>query len=152
MGSIRNRLHTSIGSSLEEIGIFTDTPNGGQLSQHTNCLAILTGISVGVEAKNVMEQVLENKAMTQATLYWSFYVSEAMKKAGLGNVYMDNMQVWESLMDLGVTTWPESGANSRSECHGWGANPNYHFYSVVAGISPKAPGFKTIEIALKLTT
>jgi len=130
--------------------LFTDVPDQEILSQHTNCLAIITGITQGDEAKTVMQQVLSNKDMTQATLYWSFYVSEAMKAARLGDVYMDNMHVWESLLELGVTTWPETGANSRSECHGWGANPNYHLYKIVAGISSTAPGFKEIEIAPSL--
>ena len=126
---------------------FTDIPDDpSKLSQHTNCLAILTGITQGEEAKGVMEKVLYKEGLTKATLYWSFYVFEALERAGLGDEYLNNLQVWESVMDLGVTTWPESGPNSRSECHAWGASPNYHFLKTVAGVSSAAPGFKKVRI------
>jgi hypothetical protein len=131
----------------EALKLYTDVPDDpSQLSQHTNCLAILTGISQGEEAKGIMKKVLRKEAMTPATLYWSFYVFEALEKAGLGDEYLKHLEVWESVMDLGVTTWPESGPNSRSECHAWGASPNYHFLKIVAGISPMAPAFKKVRL------
>ncbi|WP_020529106.1 alpha-L-rhamnosidase C-terminal domain-containing protein [Flexithrix dorotheae] len=131
----------------EEIQLFTDVPNNASmLSQHTNCMAILTGISQGEEAKKIMDKVLQNEEMTQATLYWSFYVFEALEKAGLADEYPNNLQVWEEVMELGVTTWPETGPNSRSESHGWGASPNYHLLKIIGGISPLTPEFKKVQI------
>ncbi len=131
----------------QDIGLFTDVPNNSEkLSQHTNCLAILTGVSSGTEAKQIMQKVLANKEMIKATLYWQFYVFEAMQQAGLGNEYLNHLDVWKEVLDLGATTWPETGPNSRSECHGWGASPNYHLYKIMAGVSPDAPGFKKIKI------
>ena len=35
---------------------------------------------------------------------------------------------------------------SRSDCHGWGAHPLYHFFATVLGIRPAAPGFAEVEI------
>ncbi len=130
-----------------EISLYTDVPsNPGILSQHTNTLAILTGIIEGEAAKDLMHKILTQDAMTQATLYWSFYIFEALHKSGLGGQYFEHLDIWEKLMDLGVKTWPESGANSRSECHGWGANPNYHLYKLIAGIEPAESGFKKVKI------
>jgi alpha-L-rhamnosidase len=88
--------------------------------------------------------------MTRATLYWQFYLFEALEKSGLGDEYLNHLGVWEEVLKLGVTTWPETGPNSRSECHGWGSSPNYHLLKIVAGISSTSPGFSNIRIAPKL--
>ena len=133
-----------------EKALFTDLEKNDKfISQHTNCLAILTGITTGVESQNVMKKVLAKEGMTEATLFWSFYVFEALQKCGLGDLYLDNLTVWKDVLKLGVTTWPETGVFSRSECHGWGASPNYHFFKINAGIESLAPGFKEIKIAPK---
>jgi hypothetical protein len=134
-----------------ELQLVTDLPGHTEkLSQHANSLAILTEVVTGEEATKLMQKVLAKKNMVAATLYWSFYVFEALQKADLGHEYLNHLGVWEEVMALGVTTWPETGINSRSECHAWGASPNYHFLKIVAGISPLAPGFSEVEIAPNL--
>ena len=35
----------------------------------------------------------------------------------------------------------------RSDCHAWSASPDYYFISIVAGITPSAPGFKKVKIS-----
>lgn len=132
----------------EKLELFTDTPDSEKLSQHTNALAILAGVTQGKQARSVMKKVLENKddKMVKATLYWSFYLFEALDKAGPGNEYLNHLDVWLEVMKLGVTTWPETGARSRSECHAWGASPNYHFLKIIAGIHSAVPGFSEIRI------
>ncbi|MEX0324038.1 MAG: alpha-L-rhamnosidase C-terminal domain-containing protein [Puniceicoccaceae bacterium] len=131
----------------EELGLFMDhTASEPAISQHANALAILTDVATKDDHRNIMGQVLSESTMTQATLYWSFYVFEALHKADMGAQYLDNLDVWTELMDLGATTWPESGPNSRSECHGWGASPNYHFLKIVAGMQPASPGFEDIVV------
>lgn len=136
----------------EQTGMFSDTPDASAYSQHTNCLAILTGISTGAEAKRVMRKVMEGQDMTRATLYWSFYVFEAMHQAGLGSEYINHLAIWEEALAAGCTTWPETGLQSRSECHGWGASPNIHFYKLVAGIQSTGPGFREVLIRPDLDT
>jgi hypothetical protein len=131
----------------EDLALFTDLPGDKtKLSQHANCLAILTNVTKGNEAKDVMKKVLSNENMVKATLYWSFYVFEALDKVGMGEEYLNNLGVWKEVLALGVTTWPETGPNSRSECHAWGSSPNYHFLKIVAGIKPFSPGFKEVLI------
>ncbi|MCC5929966.1 MAG: hypothetical protein JJU28_12025 [Cyclobacteriaceae bacterium] len=131
----------------ENLELFTDLPgNSEMLSQHANCLAIITGVISGDDAKTLMRKVLEKENMVPATLYWSFYVFEALHKAGLGNEYLNHLGIWEEVMDLGISTWPETGIYSRSECHGWGASPNYHLLKIIAGINPISPGFREVLI------
>jgi hypothetical protein len=126
--------------------LFSDTPEGNDYSVHTNVLAILTGVLKNNEATELMWQVLNDSTLKQPTIYFRFYLFEALKKAGLGNYYLENLGIWEEMMSAGVTTWPETGLESRSECHAWGASPNYHFYKIVAGIEPAEPGFKSVKI------
>jgi len=129
-----------------QLGLFTDIPGKNKLSQHTNCMAIITGLSKGEEAKKIMEQVLTNKQMVQATIYWHFYLFEALHKSGLGGQYIENLDTWKKMINHGCTTWPETGLQSRSECHGWGASPNLHLLKIIAGIDSDAPGFKKIKV------
>ena len=36
---------------------------------------------------------------------------------------------------------------SRSDCHGWGAHPLYHYFATLLGIRPTTFGFDQVEIA-----
>jgi hypothetical protein len=131
---------------MKERAMFSDTPDGDNYSVHTNVFAILTEVIKGKEALELMQRVLNDSSLLQPTIYFQFYVFEALKKAGLGNYYLENLDIWEEMMAAGVTTWPETGLESRSECHAWGASPNYHFYKIVGGIEPSEPGFKSVKI------
>ena len=50
------------------------------------------------------------------------------------------------MLDLGLSTWAETPEPARSDCHAWSASPNYDLLTIVAGIKPGAPGFKTVRI------
>ncbi|MEM1135883.1 MAG: alpha-L-rhamnosidase N-terminal domain-containing protein [Bacteroidota bacterium] len=136
---------------VKEKGLFADTSEKIGFSQHTNCLSIITKVVTKETAKEIIQKVLTgNEEMTKATLYWRFYVSEALHTAGWGSDYLKHLDIWEEAMEAGVTTWPETGLKSRSECHGWGASPNYHFLKLIAGITPGSSGFNIIRIAPSL--
>jgi hypothetical protein len=45
-----------------------------------------------------------------------------------------------------LTTTPERIVDQRSECHPWSASPSMAFVSVVAGIFPAEPGYKSVNI------
>lgn len=49
---------------------------------------------------------------------------------------------------MGLTTWAETSdlANTRSDCHAWGASPNIEFYRTILGIDSEAPGFAKVKI------
>jgi hypothetical protein len=50
------------------------------------------------------------------------------------------------MVGQGLTTFAEWEVEPRSDCHAWSASPNYYFLSLVTGILPTAPGFKTVQI------
>jgi len=49
-------------------------------------------------------------------------------------------------LKMGFTTWPEQPGDTRSDSHAWTAHPTYDLLTLVAGIEPASPGFKTVKI------
>jgi len=125
---------------------FADTPEKKNFSQHTNILAILTGVIEGDEARTLMGKVLNDESLTQATIFFKYYLNQALVKSGLGNRYLDLLDEWKNQLSLGLTTWAETPEPSRSDCHAWGASPNIEFYRIVLGIDSDAPGFSKVKI------
>ena len=130
-------------SSREE---FADTPEKKNFSQHTNILAILTGIVEGEDSRKLMEKILSDRSLTQATIYFKYYLHRALVKAGLGDRYIDLLDEWRNQLSRGLTTWAESPEPTRSDCHAWGASPNIEFFRIVLGIESDAPGFTKVKI------
>jgi alpha-L-rhamnosidase len=127
--------------------LFADTKEKDLFSQHTNTLAILTNVIQGDRATQLAQKIMSDTSLTQATIYFQYYVNQALRKAGFGNLYPDRLQIWKDNLDSGLTTWAESGINdSRSDCHAWGASPNIEFFRTVLGINSDAPGFNKIRI------
>lgn len=128
--------------------LFADTKEKNYFSQHTNTLAILTNTIQGENEKQLAKKIITDTALTQATIYFQYYVNQALRKAGFGNFYLDRLQIWKQNLALGLTTWAEtSDINaSRSDCHAWGASPNIEFFRTVLGIDTDAPGFDKIKI------
>ena len=129
-----------------ERGLFSDTRDRRNYSQHVNVLAILNEAVEGDEARAVMERTLADTTLTQTTIYFRYYLNQALKKAGLGDRLLDNMQVWEDQMALGLSTWAEQPEPSRSDCHAWGSSPNIEFFRTILGIDSDGPGFSRILI------
>ena len=104
----------------------------------------------GEEATRVMERTLNDSSLIQATIYFRYYVHQALKVASMGDHLLDNLQIWRDQMALGLTTWAEMPEPTRSDCHAWGASPNIEFFRILLGIDSNAPGFKSIRIAPSL--
>jgi len=128
-------------------GLFRDSLEEATFSQHTNTLAILTGAAPDDERRAIMERVLEDKSLTQAGYYFSFYILEAVREAGLGHRYVEQLEPWQDMLELGLTTTPEKPPPSRTDSHAWAAHPNYGLLATVLGIRPAAPGFRSVVIA-----
>jgi alpha-L-rhamnosidase len=134
--------------------LYADTKEKNSFSQHTNSLAILTGIVSDMDLPAVSDHLLHDKNLTQCTVYFKYYLHQALVKAGLGNDYMSWLGIWRENIKLGLTTWAEDSSlqTVRSECHAWGASPNIEFFRTVLGIDSDAPGFSRIRIAPHLGT
>ena len=134
--------------------LFADTKDKDVFSQHTNSLAILTETVNGNQATSLAKKILNDTSVTQATIYFKYYLHQALTKAGFGNNYIDWLDIWKQNLAMGMTTWAEISdiSHTRSDCHAWGASPNIELYRIVLGIDSDAPGFKKIKIAPHLGT
>jgi alpha-L-rhamnosidase len=126
--------------------LMADTPARKRFSQHANLLAVLTDSIPGAEQQNVMRTVLSDQTLTQCSYYFRFYLFQALKKAGQGDDYLDQLGPWRNMLKLGLTTWAETPEPTRSDCHAWSAHPNFDLLATVAGIESGAPGFSEVTI------
>lgn len=137
---------------VSSCGLYADTPEKVNFSQHVNILAILTDTAPQDYQKIIMQNILTNPGLTQCTLYFRFYLFRALKKAGMGDLYLDQLEPWSTALQFGLTTFPEnpignrSVVGTRSDCHAWSATPCYDLLAIVCGIEPAQPGFKTVKI------
>jgi len=132
--------------------LFADRMEKDYYSQHANSLAILTGIVNGQEAKDIGSKMLMDSSLAPASIYFKFYLHQALVKAGLGNDYLHWLDQWRANLKMGMTTWAEISDinNARSDCHAWGASPNIEFFRTVMGIDSEAPGFEVVKIEPRL--
>ncbi|MES3035653.1 MAG: alpha-L-rhamnosidase N-terminal domain-containing protein [Gemmatimonadota bacterium] len=126
--------------------LFRDSPDTVSFSQHTNVLALLTGAVPVTERKALMERVLSDTTLAQATYYFGFYVFEALRETGMADRYVDNLSPWRDMLAIGLTSTPEQPEPTRSDTHAWAAHPNYGLLATVLGVRPASAGFRTVSI------
>jgi alpha-L-rhamnosidase len=127
-------------------GLFADTPEKKSYSQHQNAFAILTGLVKGVDAERLAAKLIEDRSLTESTLYFRYYIHSAMLKAGLGDRFMDQLGTWRDALKIGLTTWPEMPEPSRSDAHAWSSHIAFDFFRTMLGVEPAASGFSKVRI------
>jgi hypothetical protein len=127
-------------------GEMANTPLKNTFSQHASIMAVLTGCVPPPMMKKVMEKVLYDPSLTQATFYYRFYLTRALKKAGMADLYYSQLTPWRGMIANGLTTFAENPDPTRSDCHAWSASPDYDFLATICGIVPASPGFATVRI------
>lgn len=130
----------------EQKKLLADTPDKDKFSQHANIFAVLTNTFNTKKQKEIMMRILNDSTIAQSTFYFDFYLVEALKKAGLGDLYVEKLHPLKAMIDNGLTTFVEKPEPTRSDCHAWSASPVYYYYNLIAGISPVEKGFKRIEM------
>ncbi len=133
-----------------ERGLFRDVPDQRVYSQHANTMALLVDAYPAGQGSELMQRVLADKGVTQATYYFGYYLLEALNRAGLGDSYVEQLEPWRAMLAMGLTTTPEEPEPTRSDSHAWAAHPNYGLLATVLGIRPAEPGFRSVHIAPKL--
>ena len=128
--------------------LFADCPDKALYSQHTNTLAILTGLVDGPAAKRLAGLLLTDTSLAPASIYFKYYLHQALTMAGYGNDYLSWLDKWRENIRLGLSTWAEMSdvGASRSDCHAWGSSPNIELFRTVLGIDSETPGFTSIRI------
>src|SRR6185503_5165986 len=128
--------------------LFSDTKEKTTYSQHCNSLAILTGLINGSAATALAQKIIGDTSVSKATVYFRYYLHQAMNQAGLGNKYLEMLDKWKENLAMGMTTWAETDDINltRSDCHAWGSSPNIELYRIVLGIDSDAPGFAKVRV------
>jgi len=123
-----------------------NTPLQNTFSQHAGIIAVLAGAIPESRQQAVLQRVLDDTTLSQATFYYRFYLNLALKKAGMANRYYAQLKPWRDMLDMGLTTFAENPEPTRSDCHAWSASPNYDFLATICGIMPDKPGFAAVRI------
>jgi len=135
-----------------EKGMFADSPNKKEFSQHANIWAILTDAISKDKQVALMEKILDEPNIIQGTFFYRFYLTRALMKVGMGDRYLSLLPPWNNMLNMGLTTFAENPEPTRSDCHAWSASPAYEFLATVCGIQSSEPGFKKVRIEPQLGT
>jgi alpha-L-rhamnosidase len=127
-------------------GEMGNTPEKTTFSQHAGIMAILAGAIPTTDQRGVMQKILTDSALQQATFYYRFYLTQAMKAVGMQELYYSSLTPWRNMLRIGLTTFAEKPEPTRSDCHAWSASPDYDFLATICGIMPDAPGFSKVLI------
>lgn len=131
--------------------LLADSPEKKSFSQHANIWSIITDCIPAKDHNTTMGKIMTDSTLTATSLYYRFYYTLAMKKAGMGNAYLSSLQPWKNMIALGLSTFPETlEPNVRSDCHAWSASPCYDFLATVCGIDAEKPGFRSVRITPNL--
>lgn len=125
---------------------FAETPEKKEFSMHAQILAVLTDAIPEVDLKEFVLRFEKDSKLIQPTMYFRFYLTQALKKADLSDKYLETLDLWREMLDLGLTTFAEKPDPTRSDCHAWSASPNYDFLATIAGIEPAEPGFASVKM------
>ena len=134
-------------------GMLADNPDKTVFSQQSNIMGVLYDVIPKDQQHAVLEKVLAIEPGTMpngvlsASYYFRFYLARALDHAGMADDYLASIKPWRQMLALHFTTWPETPGRTRSDSHAWSAHPIYDLLTLVAGIEPASPGFKTVRIA-----
>jgi len=130
----------------KEKKIFSEDPGQTFFDQRPNFMAILTDAIPKDQQAALLERVLKDTKISQAGLYYRFYMFLAMKKVHRGDLFDLSIKPWQYFIDNGLTTTPENPLDPRSEAHPWSTAPAFAFFHVIAGIESAGFGFNEISI------
>jgi hypothetical protein len=131
----------------EQRGIFADNLARTRFSEHTQCLALLSGALEGEQFRRTGQNLLGDPDLTRTTIYFNHYLFETYYLLNQPDAFFTRLGLWFDLPSQGFKTTPEQPEPTRSDCHGWGAHPLYHFFASLLGIRPASFGFERVAIA-----
>ena len=129
-------------------GLFSDDVEHRHFSQHTQLLAILSGLLDAPE-ELYRKMMSAGNRIAQCTIYFSHYLFETMRIFGDTKAFLKALKYWRALPEYGFTTTPERPEPARSDCHAWGAHPYYSVMTFLGGVTPRGYGAMEYDITLR---
>ncbi len=134
-------------------GLYANTPEKTEFSQHGAALAVLYDIAPAGQQRALLDRVSipdhglgAPPGVTSTSYYFSFYLARALAHAGMTDRYLGLLGPWREMLHRHFTTWPEKPDPSRSDTHAWAAHPTVGLTTYIAGIQPDAPGYSRVRI------
>lgn len=146
--SIRQTVRETAWSESE--GLFLEGPGRTRdtLSQHSQCLAILSGAATGDQSRRILKRLTSDPGLHPMHLMQSFYLGRALEKAGGYTAFHGHvLERWRVMIGNHLSTWQEYPDPTRSDCHAWSSWIAIDFITTILGIRPGAPGWTRIRIA-----
>lgn len=134
----------------EESGLYADDIAHQCFSEHTQSLAVLSGLLPAERESRIKGGLQTGPDLTSTSIYYSHYLFEAYARLDLTSLLLKRLEPWWGLKALGLYTTPESFGETRSDCHAWGAHPLYHLAVSIAGIRPGSMGFGSVLLEPRL--
>ena len=128
-----------------EKGLFRNTPERSEYSEHTTLWAVLSGAFEGDAAYDLMQRTIDAD-VDRCTFSMNHYMFRALEKSGHYDHADRVLDGWRKMLDMNCTTWCENPDSPRSECHGWSSAPAYELSAVVLGVRPVEPGYRRVKI------
>ncbi len=130
-----------------ERDLFADDPAHRSFSEHSQCLALLSGLLDDGQRERVAAGLLADPGLARTTISFTHYLFEAYRLLGRADALLGRMGLWFELAERGFVAPIEMPEPSRSDCHGWGSHPLYHYFATILGVRPEGFGFERVEIA-----
>lgn len=114
-------------------GLFVDVPGKEWVGKQTNALAVLADVAPAECIPAITAALIETDetVIPNCTLYFQFYVLEALRKIGDEAAFMKALSPWRTCLNQGLTTFPEvPSLSGRSWCHAWSAAPVYELLKI----------------------
>jgi hypothetical protein len=127
-------------------GLFAEDLDKTVFSEHTQCIALLSGLLDPALHPKLAPSLLADPNLARTTIYFTHYLFETYRQLGRPDRLLDRMSLWFNLRANGSRTTVESPEPTRSDCHAWGAHPVYHYFASILGIRPLIPGFARVSI------
>lgn len=119
-------------------------------SEHTQCLAILSGMLSSQKVNNITAALINDTSIVRTTIYFAHYLFETYQLLGLTDAFFNRLSLWYDFEKLGLKTTPEESNMTRSDCHAFSAHIFYHYFASILGIRPTSFGFKDVCIQPQL--
>jgi hypothetical protein len=137
-------------------GLYADDPERRSFSEHAQCLAILSGALSAERLRAVGDGLLTAEGDTvRTTIYFTHYLFEALRVLADAeqawavdpiSAFWERLSLWSELKERGFVTPFEEPEPTRSDCHGWGSHPLFHYLATVLGVRPARPGFTAVDV------
>ena len=117
----------------EKVGMYANTKSKKAFCQHSQIWAVLSGCAKDNAARKIMENSF-SEGVAQSTFAYAYFLFRAIEGAGLYDLRSSMLNKLRGLLELNLTTIPETPENARSECHAWGAVMLYELTAMDLGV------------------